>query len=215
MKKLALIGAGDLGLQLAHQARVGGGHTVAGFFDDLCKTGDMVGGARVLGRIDQIETMHHNGNFDCLLVAIGYKHLDFRQSVFERFFGKIPFATLIHPSAIIDPTCTIEPGTVIYSGCILDMEVQIGCNVLLNTGCVIAHHSRIGAGCFLSPAVKLAGFVAVESQSTLGIGTVVIDNVTIASGVRTGAGAVVIDNLSTPGLYVGIPASLKEESRAP
>ncbi len=215
MKRLAIIGAGDLGVQLAHHARASGQFAVTGFYDDTRAVGTVVAGTPLLGRIDDIEQSHRAGAFDSLLVGIGYNHLAFRQAVFERFEGRIPFATLIHASAIVDPTCSVEPGAVIYPGCVLDMEVVIGRNALLNAGCVIAHHSRIGAGCFLSPAVKLAGFVTVERQSTLGIGTVVIDHVTIGSGVRTGAGTVVIGDLAQPGLYVGVPARLKKEAQTP
>lgn len=206
MKRLAIIGAGDLGLQLANLAAATGGFTLAGFFDDTRTPGEAVAGATVLGPTGRIDAAFGDGVFDCLVIAIGYKHLAFRQSMYERFSGHIPFATLVHPSAVIDPGCRLGPGAVIYPGCVLDMDAEVGANALLNAGCVIAHHSRVGEGCFLSPAVSVAGFVTIEPACVLGIGTVVIDNVRIASGVRTGAGAVVTRDLDQPGLYLGIPA---------
>ncbi|MEO7066338.1 MAG: NeuD/PglB/VioB family sugar acetyltransferase [Rhodanobacter sp.] len=209
MKRLAIVGAGDLGLQLAHLASATDNYRLVGFFDDTRQLHTEVGGAPVLGGVDAVVAAHDAEIFDVLLIGIGYRHLAFRHQLYERFSGQIPFATVIHPSAIIDPGCEIGPGSVIYPGCVLDMGVTIGTNVLLNVGCVIAHDSRVGDSCFLSPAVKLAGFVRVEASSTLGIGTIVIDNVTITSGVRTGAGAVVIDSITQPGLYLGVPAKFK------
>ena len=215
MNRLAIIGAGDLGLQLANLAAATGRFATVGFFDDVRQAGDDVAGAPVLGGIDRIDALFDEGAFDLLVVAIGYKHLGFRQSLFERFGGRVPFATLVHPSAVVDPGCRIGPGAVIYPGCVLDMDAEVGANALLNAGCVIAHHSRVGDGCFLSPAVSVAGFVTIESGCVLGIGTVVIDNVRIASGVRTGAGAVVTRDLDQPGLYLGIPARFAKGPASP
>ena len=211
MKRLAIIGAGDLGLQLANLAAATGGHVLAGFFDDTRVAGEAVAGASVLGGLDDIPARFAAGDFDCLAVAIGYKHGALRQAVYARHAGVIPFATLVHPSAIIDPGCRIGEGAVIYPGCVLDMEAEVGANALLNAGCVIAHHSVIGSGCFLSPAVSVAGFVVVEPGCVLGIGTVVIDNLRIASGCRTGAGAVVTSSLDRRGLYLGIPARFAKD----
>ena len=213
--RLAIIGAGDLGVQLAHLARKTGHYEPVAFYDDARAPGTLVAGIAVAGGLDAIETVNEPRSFDALIIAIGYRHLAFRRQVFERLHGRFRFATLVDPSAIVDPTCVIGEGAVIYPGCVLDMNVTVGDNALLNVGCVIAHDSSVGAGCFLSPAVKLAGFVRIAPSVALGIGTTVIDNVSIATGVRTGAGAVVTDNLDDPGLYVGIPARWKKAVDSP
>ena len=210
MKRLAIVGAGDLGVQLAHLARKTGRYEPVAFFDDGCKPGSLVAGIPVHGSLAALQDDSPLPPFDELVIAIGYRHLEFRQQLFEQLRTRFRFATLVDPNALVDPTCSIGEGAVIYAGCVLDMNSGIGCNALLNVGCVIAHDSKVGAGCFLSPAVKLAGFVQLEPSVTLGIGTIVIDNVRIASGVRTGAGAVVINDLQAPGLYVGVPARLKK-----
>lgn len=212
--RLGIIGAGDLGVQLAHLARRSGQYEPVAFYDDTLAPGTGVAGLAVAGGLDAIEAAGQHP-FDALIIAIGYRHLAFRQQLFQRLRGRFRFATLVDPSAIVDPTCVVGEGAVIYPGCVLDMNAAIGGNTLLNVGCVVAHDSRIGEGCFLSPAVKLAGFVRIAPSVSLGIGTTVIDNVRIATGVRTGAGAVVIDNLDVPGLYVGVPARWKKAVDSP
>lgn len=208
--RLAIIGAGELGRQLAHHARACG-FTVVGFFDDSIATGARPGADAVLGRIDRVQPLFNEGVFDCLVMGIGYKHFGQREALFNQLSPTIPFARLVHPSAVVDDTCEIGVGAVVYPGCILDMGAHIGANVLLNIGCTIAHDSRIGAGSFLSPDVSVAGYVAIGARVFLGIGSVVIDNVTIADDARTGGGAVVTSDIRAPGLYVGIPARLKEQ----
>lgn len=210
MKRLGIVGAGDLGVQLAHLARKTGKYEPVAFFDDSCEAGRLIAGIPVHGGLAMLEDAHSLPPLDELVIAIGYRHLEFRQQLFERLRARFRFATLVHPNAFVDPTCLLGEGAVVYAGCVLDMNSEIGCNALLNVGCVIAHDSKVGAGCFLSPAVKIAGFVQLEPSVTLGIGTIVIDNIRIASGARTGAGAVVINDLEAPGLYVGVPARMKK-----
>lgn len=210
MKRLAIIGAGDLGVQLAHLARKTGKYEPVAFFDDSCNAGTLIAGIPVHGGLVTLDEASSLPSFDELIIAIGYRHLEFRQQLFEQLRDRFRFATLVDPTALVDPTCIITEGSVVYAGCVLDMNSKVEGNTLLNVGCVVAHDSKIGAGCFLSPAVKIAGFVQLEASVSLGIGTTVIDNVRIGSGVRTGAGAVVINDLLEPGLYVGVPARLKK-----
>ena len=210
MKRLGIVGAGDLGIQLAHLARKTRSYEPVAFFDDSLCAGRLIGGVPVHGPLAAVDDASFSPPFDELVIAIGYRHLAFRQQLFEQLRMRYRFATLIDPNAVLDPTCIIGEGAAVYAGCIVDMNCEIGCNALLNVGCVVAHDSKVGAGCFLSPAVKLAGFVELEPSVTLGIGTIVIDSIRIATGVRTGAGAVIINHLQEPGLYVGVPARLKK-----
>jgi sugar O-acyltransferase (sialic acid O-acetyltransferase NeuD family) len=210
VKRLGIVGAGDLGAQIAHLARKTGAYEPVAFYDDQRPPGTSVCGIQVLGGLAALDAAEARAGFDELAIAIGYRHLAFRHQLFERLRGRYRFATLLDPDAMVDSTATIGEGAVVYAGCVVDLNARIGCNTLLNVGCVIAHDSHVGDGCFLSPAVKLAGFVAVGPLVQLGIGTIVIDNVRISTGVRTGAGAVVIGDLDMPGLYVGLPATRKK-----
>ena len=209
MTRIAIIGAGDLGVQIAHQVSLASGKTVAGYFDDSKPEGEIVEGSPVLGGVDAVEPRFAAGDFDELVMAIGYRHMAVRQRLFARFHPKVPFTTLVHPRAWVDPTSTVGPGAVLFAGVVVDMHSSIGANTLLNVGCVIAHHTSIGDGCFLSPSVSVAGFVSIGPGNVLGIGTIVIDNISMISGVRTGAGAVVTENVVEPGLYLGIPARIR------
>ena len=55
-----------------------------------------------------------------IVIAIGYKHMKFRDSLFAQFYSKIPFATIIHKSCLINSSAKIKQGSVIYPGCIID-----------------------------------------------------------------------------------------------
>lgn len=212
MKRLAIIGSGDLGEQIAWHAANDNQYQVVGFFDDFVEIGATRHGLPVLGKVADVRTSFANGVFDELLLAIGYKHFEQRKQIFDSLQNEIPFGSLVHSSAFVDDSVKLGRGVVIYPGCVVDMKAHLNDNVLLNAGVVVAHDTTIGSHTFLSPGVKVAGFVRVGNCVSLGIGTVVVDNLSIADYSRTGAGAVVIESITEPGLYVGVPARYKKPS---
>ena len=208
MKKLAIIGAGELGKQIAHFAKLCN-YEVVGYFDDVASK-KQINNIPVLGTTETIFESYSLKKFDFLFVAIGYKHMEQRELVFQKFKNKIPFANIIHPSSIIDTTARLGEGIIIYPKCIIDINVEINDNALLNNGCIISHDSVVGSGSFLAPAVIFSGFVKTESLVNLGTGTTVSDNIKISRLVKTGAGTVVVKNLLKKGVYIGCPAKLIE-----
>jgi sugar O-acyltransferase (sialic acid O-acetyltransferase NeuD family) len=205
MKKLAIIGSGDLGQQIAYHAVEDNQFDVVGFFDDYKNEGDLVNNIPILGKIEDILPMFSNGVFDELLIGVGYKHMSFRSYLYDQFKGVIPFSKLIHSSSFVDTSSIIDNGVVIYPCCIIDKNVKIGNNVLINIGCCIAHDSEIGAHSFLSPRVAIAGFVIIEDKCIIGINSTIIDNLRIVGGSQIGGGSVVIKSIQEEGLYVGNP----------
>jgi sugar O-acyltransferase (sialic acid O-acetyltransferase NeuD family) len=209
MTRIALLGAGDLGQTLAHHATTAG-HDVCGFYDDT-KLGQTIAGVPVLGGLADLPD---SGPWDALVMGVGYRHLRFRQTLFESLVARgVPFATIIHPSATIDRSAVIAQGAAIFPGCVLDAHTQIGPNTLLNTGCIIAHDTHVGAHSFLGPGVTLAGFIRIHQRCFLGIGTVVIDNITIGDDTQTGGGTVVISDPPSGVLLVGSPARVVRPTR--
>ncbi len=205
MKRIAIIGSGHLGQQILYHIHTDTEDQVVGFFDDFQAKGSLVKEIQVLGGRNDVLDSFQQGLFDELVIAIGYKHLDFKKQVFESFKTKIPFYTFIHSTSIVDRSAKIGNGTIIYPNCMIDQGVEIGDNILMNISCSIAHDSVIGNHCFLSPSVAMAGFVKVSELCILGINSTIIDNISISEKVQLGGGSVVIKNISNPGLYVGNP----------
>lgn len=206
MKRLAIVGSGDLGQLIAWHAATDGHYEVSGFFDDFKTKNEIIHNIPVLGGLADIQQNYKDKKFDELMIGIGYKHFAMRKKIFETYADQVAFGKLIHSSVFTDPSCSIGRGVFILPGCTLDMNVTIEDNVLMNTGCIIAHDSRIRAHSFISPGAVIAGFVNVGQCCNIGINTTIIDNVIIADEVQTGGGTVVIKNIDKAGLYVGNPA---------
>ncbi len=204
--RVAIIGAGSLGQQIAQHLRQSARWNVCGFFDDFADKGASTAHGIVLGRVETIRAEFIAGAFDALLMGIGYNHLAIRQALFEALAPQVPFATFIHHAAYVDESAIVAPGCFISPGCVIDLNVRLGPNTFLYPGCVIAHDSMLSGHSFLAPAVRLAGHVVIEPRCFLGIGTTIIDRLRIGPDVYTGGGATVLGELSEPGLYVGTPA---------
>lgn len=210
-KKLAILGAGDLGQQIAHYAITDRHYAGIVFFDDLA--GPVAGPYQVLGGSELIESEFGKKTFDEILLGIGYKHLPARQDFYEKLKNKIPFGKIIHSSSWVDPSARVEAGCVIYPRCCIDARAVIRANTVLNLSCVVAHDSVVGKHCFLSPGVTLAGYVTVGEACFLGIHATAIDNLKIVSRTQLGGGSVVIEDIQKPGLYAGNPVRWIREPR--
>jgi sugar O-acyltransferase (sialic acid O-acetyltransferase NeuD family) len=203
-KTLAIIGAGHLGQQIAHYAITDNHYKKIVFFDDFSNENE-VNGFPILGNSEAVDNEFHKKAFDEIIIGIGYKHLQVRKQLFERFISKIPFGKIIHSSSWVDSTAQIKAGCVVYPSCCIDAHAFIDQNTIVNVACTIAHDTKVGKHCFLSPRVALAGFITIEELCILGINATVIDNLRIVAKNQIGGGTVVIKNLLESGLYVGNP----------
>ncbi|MFP3595985.1 acetyltransferase [Chryseobacterium sp. SIMBA_029] len=205
MKRIAIIGSGHLGQQIAYHIHQDSGDKVVAFFDEFQPVNTLISQIPVIGGNNDIITKYQQNEFDAVLIAIGYKHLGVKKELFQKLSGKVPFHTFIHSSSYTDPSASIGQGSVIYPGCVIDQYVRIEENVLVNISCTVAHDSVIGSHSFLSPSVAIAGFVNIKEQCIIGINSTIIDNITIAAKTQIGGAGVVIQNIDEPGLYVGNP----------
>lgn len=206
---IAIIGAGDLGKVLAYHIENDSNDNVVGFLDDNYSKAELVQGKPVLGNIDEAQRLFDEGQFDQLLVAIGYNHFEFRASVFEKMKSIAPLYTFIHSSSYVDSSIVIGSGVFIFPGCVIDRGCVIEENVLLNTGVIIAHDSKVKKHSFIAPAVNISGFSEIGEKCFLGINATIVDNVVIGNSIQIGAGSLVLKTLEVEGIYIGSPAKLK------
>lgn len=205
-KRIAIIGSGDLGKSIAHYAK-NNGYTIVGYYDDF-QEANLIEGFPLLGKLNRIEEDYQHNLFEALVCAIGYKHFDFREKVYNQYHCEkgIPFATIIDKSCHVDSSAEIGEGVVLFPTAMVDKGCVIEDNVLLNVGVTIAHDSIVKRHSFLSPRVAMAGFSTIGERCMIGINSTIIDNVTIGADIRVGGGTIIIKSLTESGLYVGNPA---------
>jgi len=203
-KTLGILGAGELGNQLANFAINDNHYKSVVFFDDFKKD------TLIVGTSDDIINAFSENIFDELIIAIGYNFLDKRAFFWEKFKDKVPFGKIIHTTSWVDQSALIDSGNVIFPNCTLDKNVHLKGNSILNLNCTIAHDTIIGSSSFLAPSVSISGYCEIGSKCFIGINSTLIDNLQITSNVRIGAGSVVTKDINVSGLYFGNPAKLKK-----
>lgn len=116
------------------------------------------------------------------------------------------FAAVVHPSAIVDDTVQIGPGSVVFAGVVIQPDTAIGAHAIVNTAASIDHDCVIGEAVHVGPGTRLAGNVTLGDEVFLGIGVAVVPGVTIGARTTVGAGAAVVGDLPGGVVAVGVPA---------
>jgi acetyltransferase EpsM len=118
--------------------------------------------------------------------------------------GRYP--VLVHPSAVISPSCSIGNGTVIMPKCVVNASSIIGNHAIINTGSVVEHDNTLGCYVHVSPNATLTGEVAVGEGSQIGAGASIIPGIRIGRWSIVGAGSTVIHPVPDLDKVAGTPA---------
>lgn len=200
MKKIGLIGYGELGRQFEHLISGLPYDISIIYFDDNAKKS----GVKNSHSFDSFLKDEFK-EFE-FLIGLGYKHLKKKKEIIDTlsYRGRKLF-TFIHPTAIIDITAKIDEGTIIYPNVTIDKNVRVGKGCLLNLSVTISHDSVLEDCCYLSPSVTLSGFVNIGEMVFLGTGVSVANNVIINSSAIVGIGSVITKNIEQNHIVIGNP----------
>ena len=203
-KPLLIYGAGGLGREVMSLIKALGDHwDPIGFIDDTIAKNTTVGGLQVVGGRESLNAFE---NGISVALAIGDPKL--KRSIAEKIVGRIEFATLIHPSAILqDPdSISIGQGAIITAGCILTCNIRLGDHVLVNINSTIGHDVSVGRCSSIMPGVNVAGEVAIGEAILIGSGSNILNRIHIGDEARIGMGSVVIRDVAQGDTVAGVPA---------
>lgn len=114
-----------------------------------------------------------------------------------------PFATAVHPAALVSPRAEIAEGSVVMAGAIIQSDAIIGRHCIVNTGASVDHECRLGDYVHISPHATLCGNVSVGEGTWVGAGAVVIQGIRLGRWAVVGAGAVVTADVPDFSVIVG------------
>lgn len=206
MKDIVVIGAGGHSKVVISALRASGHEPVAVLDDDPGKKGTSILGVPIRGPLNLVGEIGAAG----VVMAIGNNRT--RKRIASELHAA--WATVLHPTAYVDPTARVGPGTVVFAGAIIQPDTVIGAHAIINTGTSVDHDCIIGDFTHLAPGVHLAGDVRVGEGTLMGIGSVAIPGVRIGTWVTIGAGAAVIANIESDTVASGLPARPHVRDRA-
>lgn len=103
--------------------------------------------------------------------------------------------TIIHPTAIVEKSCSLSWGCQIMAGAILGSDSKIGDCCIINSGAIVSHDCVIEAEVHIAPGAILGGAVTVGQRTLIGMGVTVLLGLKIGSDIVIPNGTAVNQNL--------------------
>ena len=167
--------------------------------DDPAMHGRRILGAEVTAGIDSL------GGIDAeVVLALGNN--DVRLALAARLDGKVRFAVVVHPSAVVMPTATIDAGTVVFAGAIVNTDARLGAHVIVNSGAIVEHDCVLEDGVNVSPGARMGGRVTIRRGAFVATGATLAPRVEVGASAIVGAGAVVVRDVPERTIVYGVPA---------
>ncbi len=200
MNRLIIIGASGHGKVVADIAKLNG-YTDIVFLDNDTSI-KHCSGFPVLGSDSLTNSLDGD-----LFIAVGNSEI---RKKYMTIYSDRNYPVLIHPSAIISDSVSIDEGSVVMAGVIINPDSRIGKGCIINTSSSVDHDCVVEDYSHVSVGAHLCGTVHIGKGAWIGAGATVSNNVDICDSCMIGAGAVVIHNIEDAGTYVGVPAHRME-----
>lgn len=205
MDNLIIIGAGGLAREVAEAVDAVGRYRIVGLVDDDPSLhGTTVAGRPVLGGIDQV----YWDRSSYLVVCAGQGHV--RRRIVDRLvahdIGRSRFATVVHPSVHVPPSCFVGVGTVLLAHVAVTADARLGRHVVAMPNVTVTHDGVVGDFATLCAGVSLAGGVTVGEGAYLGTNASVRQQRHVGAGSTLGMGATLLHDLPDGETWAGVPA---------
>jgi len=212
---LVVVGAGGFGretvevvraVNAAHAERYRGPRwDLVGFLDDdPARWGTALAGITVVGPVASVADRPSARVVVCTGNPANYTS---KRAIVARL-GLDPgrYATLIHPAAIVPPSCEVGAGSVVLAGVVATAEVSLGAHVGLMPQVVLTHDDVLADFATVGSGARLAGGVTVGTGAYLGAGCLVREGCTVGPWALVGMGAAVTRDIPAGQVWVGVPA---------
>jgi acetyltransferase EpsM len=185
---------------------------VAGFLNDF-EIGKSINGYPVMGGTNDISKFVKEDYYFMYAIHMIGRNVK-SEEVFLRM--KIPFdrlATIIHKSAFVAKSVTIEPGVFIMANCYAGPETKLGYCTLMMANSLVGHHTVIGPLCHLSLGSITGSYVRVGKVSDVAMGARVVERCKIGNYAVAGANALITKDIPDYEIHVGSPAKFLKKVR--
>jgi len=182
------------------------------FFDDVTDNlTKLLNTYKVINDIKVLEELIENDNN----FVIGVGNSKVRKLLYDKTKHLKPnYINLISDTAIIGThNVSLGWGLNIMHQVFISNNVTIGNGTLINRLAGIHHDVIIGDFCDIGPNVNVLGGVRLGNNVMIGAGVTILPDIFITDNSVVGSGAVVTKNITKTGIYIGVPAKLKDNDK--
>ena len=205
MDEIVIIGAGNAFWEISELIddinAITPKYKIIGVLDDnKSMNGKTLGEVKVIGAIDRAKDFDKKVKF---VFAIGsYKTRLLRKKLLERIgIEEERYVTLVHPTAKVFSTASINHGCVIHYGSVIFNHSVIDSFCTISANCVIGVGNLIGKGALLGSNITTTTGVKIGSFSFVGSSCSIAENKEIGAGAYIGMGSSIFKNIP-PGTFV-------------
>jgi UDP-perosamine 4-acetyltransferase len=176
-RRIVLVGAGPLGLNVAGILRGLPDFELVGFVDVVPGP---VAGIPVLGDDGVLDDLWQEGIRE-LVVCIGHSATRTAKgaALGERGFG---LPAIVHPGADLGVNVHLGLGSVIFPGVIILPESVVGDFAVIEAGAFVGHHTEVGRGALLGARSIVGHRVSLSVGVKVGMGAAVRNGHAVESG---------------------------------
>lgn len=183
---------------------------IAGFCNDF---DDKVDGYPVLGKLVDIPCLLNEGYYFSWGV-----HLIGRNVKTANLFDKlnIPddrWATIIHNTAFIDDTVTLDPGVFVMYNAYIAPRTHIGKCTMIKANTNIGHDVNIGAISHIAMGATIVSCVDIGYCSDVAVSSTILANNKIGDYAMLGASSLATHDIPDYEIHVGTPAKFLKRMR--
>lgn len=164
--RIAIIGAGGHGRVIAECILKSEAFELIGFIDSNTPINTKIFGEYKV--ISNQEKMLDLDSVDEFIIGIGNSTI--RKQLVAEFEGKLKWATIIHPSAIVSSDIQFLEGSVILANAIVNTGSKIGKFCIIDAGVIIDHDCEIGEFSHLSIGSKVGSNSKLPAETKTEIG---------------------------------------------
>lgn len=203
-RPIILIAASGLAREVLPVLRESG-REMLGFLDDkhteLPRT---IGGAPVLGRLDDIPLYPDADVLVCVGSGLGRERVVARLGALGVDVER--YATVIDPSVRNPGGCPVGVGSILLAGVVITADAVLGSHVVAMPRVAITHDCLIDDFVTLAAGAALGGGVRIGRGAYLGMNSSVRQGLSIGAGATVGMGAVVLGDVRDSETWAGVPA---------
>jgi sugar O-acyltransferase (sialic acid O-acetyltransferase NeuD family) len=205
MAAIVILGGGGQAKVLLELLHVTGERALIGILDDAtARLGSLVSGVKVIGTFAALHELRGHAGL-AAVVAVG-DNAGRRRAAEVAAEAGVRLLTLVHPTAVVDPTAKLGAGTCVLAGAIVGPHVHIGRAGIINTKAALEAGVTLGDFVHAAPGSVIETGATIGDGAMIGTGAIVLKKMRVGHGAIVGAGALVEHDVPAGATVVGRPA---------